>query len=707
MIFCLNPNCSQPRNTDEASHCVTCGSRLKLRGRYRPTKPLARGGFGRTYIAVDEDRLNTFCVIKQLLPQDDGSEVTEGSYDKTISLFYQEATQLSKLGEHPHIPTLFAFFEEEGRLYLVQEYVDGQTLWHDMERTGAFGEAKIREILVQLLPVLRYVHQNNVVHRDITPVNILRRNRDGKLMLIDFGVSKQLTKTALAEPGTKVGTMGYAPLEQLRSGQAYPASDIYSLGVTCLQLLTNTRPDVLFDPMKGWRWREYLEAEQISVSPRLGAILDKMTQERLRDRYQSVDEIIRDFKTPTSRPQTGRRRPAKQRQTAVAEGQPYTPVSRTNSPPPNASLPPTHLDTPPSQQPRRSMPPPPPKPSSLTPVPSGRTFPTSNSRFKEITPISHRPPLPKTRGWHCSYTLPALTSLVSCVAVHELPHKPQSLSPNLRTSALPWIVGGGLDNTVFVWNLQTGQLQYALDRHRRPVNAVAISPDGRVLASGGDDATVKLWNLQSGELIESLGGHLRGVTSLAFSADGACLISGSKDRTLQIWTPGQSETTGVLKTPSGSIKAIALSSDSRWLVSGGLDNKIYVWSLGDRQLVHTLTGHLGSVLSVAISPDSQFLASGSKDRTIKVWNLVSGTEVCTLANHLWDVNDVAFGLNQDMLVSASSDKTIKIWSIQGRRVCDTLSGHMGAVHGIAVARRSGAIVSGSWDKTIKIWCWHQ
>ena len=271
-------------------------------GRYRPTKPLARGGFGRTYIAVDEDRLNTFCVIKQLLPQDDGSQVTEGSYDKTISLFYQEATQLSKLGEHPHIPTLFAFFEEDGRLYLVQEYVDGQTLWHEMERSGAFSETKIREILVQLLPVLRYVHQNKVIHRDITPVNILRRNRDGKLMLIDFGVSKQLTKTALAEPGTKVGTMGYAPLEQLRSGQAYPASDIYSLGVTCLQLLTNTRPDVLFDPMKGWRWREKLAEQEISLSPRLGAILDKMTQERLQERYQSVDEIIRDFKPPASKP---------------------------------------------------------------------------------------------------------------------------------------------------------------------------------------------------------------------------------------------------------------------------------------------------------------------------------------------------------------------------------------------------------------------
>lgn len=707
MIFCLNPDCSHPRNTEDATHCLNCGSRLKLRGRYRPTKPLAQGGFGRTYIAVDEDRLNTLCVIKQLLPQDTGSQATEGSYSKTIELFYQEATQLSRLGEHAQIPTLFAFFEEEGRLYLVQEYIDGQTLWHEMEQAGRFSEAKVRQVLVQLLPVLRFVHDNHVVHRDITPVNILRRTRDNKLMLIDFGVSKPFTQTALVEPGTKVGTVGYAPLEQLRSGQAYPASDIYSLGVTCIQLLTQARPEVLFDPLHGWRWRQYLASKHLSISNRLGAILDKMIEERLSDRYQSVEAIVQDIKNPTSG-KVGRRRTATKtsaKASTKATGQMAKNAKKTgkrvstknyaSASPRTDALPETEIEAPTSSNSRKSMPPPPPF----------RAMAQSSS-LKSLAPISHAPPLPQSRGWHCAYTLPAPSSLVTCVAIHELERNRTPLSGNAVSPLIPWVVGGCLDNTVLVWNLQTGRLQYTLDRHRRPVNAVAISPDGKVLASASDDATVKLWNLETGQLLESLSGHLRGVTSLAFAPDNSFAVSGSKDRTIQIWHPRQPTATGTLTARSGSIKTIALSPDGRWLASGGLDNKIHWWNLRERQLVHTLSGHISSVLSVAISPDGKQLASGSKDRTLKLWDIESGQEICTLASHLWDVNAVAFSPDGQSLVSGSSDKTLKVWDLKERRVLHTLSGHLGAVQGIAVSRDAKAIVSGGWDKSIKVWHWH-
>ncbi|WP_017659809.1 serine/threonine-protein kinase [Baaleninema simplex] len=673
MIFCLNPDCSHPRNLDDATHCLSCGSRLKLRGRYRPTKPLAQGGFGRTYLAVDEDRLNTFCVIKQLLPQGTGSDATPSTHEKTIELFYQEATQLSLLGEHPNIPTLFAFFEEESRLYLVQEYIDGHTLWHELEQNGAFSEAQIKEVFAQLLPVLRFVHRHQVVHRDITPVNILRRQKDGRLMLIDFGVSKQLTRDTLSEPGTKVGTVGYAPLEQLRSGIAYPASDIYSLGVTCIQLLTNARPDTLFDPLKGWRWREKLASQHRSVGDRLGRILDKTIQERLVDRYQSVDEIVRDFKSPHSKKPARRRRV----KNAVATGSPTT-----------NRLPETAVEGPSSGRSRTTTPQPlPPHPSR--PLPSDP--PPTRREESEIAPISHAPPLPTTRGWHCAYTLPAPTSLITSVA----------LSPGEQ-----WVVGGCLDNSILVWNLRTKKLQHTLSQHRRPVNAVAISPDEAVLASGSDDATIKLWNLHTGQLINTLSGHLRGVTSVVFAADGSFLASGSKDRTVQIWEPKQSQASTTLTARSGSIKTIAVSPDGRWLATGGLDNKIHLWDLRDRTLIHTLSGHLNSVLAVAISPDGKQLASGSKDRTVKLWDLETGTELETLSGHLWDVNAIAYIARDRALVTASNDKTIKVWSLHDYRVRYTLSGHMGAVQGVAVSADGTTIVSGSWDKTIKVWNWH-
>jgi serine/threonine protein kinase len=278
MIYCLNPECKQPVNVAVATHCTTCGSRLDamLRGRYRILKQLGRGGFGKTFLAVDEDRLQARCVIKQFSPQIKGTEAME----KAVRLFEQEAMRLDELGEHPQIPTLLAYFEHDQRLYLVQQFVEGKTLVQELAEAGAFDEAKIREVLTGILPILRFVHEHHVIHRDITPANIIRRENDGKLVLIDFGVAKVLTEHTFGMPGTKIGTEGYAPIEQLRNGKAYPASDLYSLGVTCLYLLTRTKPENLYDPLRGrWQWREQLTPDDRTISDGVGQLLDVMVRD--------------------------------------------------------------------------------------------------------------------------------------------------------------------------------------------------------------------------------------------------------------------------------------------------------------------------------------------------------------------------------------------------------------------------------------------
>jgi serine/threonine protein kinase len=180
----------------------------------------------------------------------------------------------------------------------VQELVEGQTLLAELNQQGAFSEEKIRQLLADLLPVLKVVHERGVIHRDIKPENIMRRRKDGKLMLIDFGVSKQVTATLLGQAGTTVGTHGYAPMEQMR-GQVYPASDLYSLGVTCIRLLTQCLSkedgaDDLYDGLNGdWIWRERLP-EGTNISPQLADVLDKMLQNYLKNRYQSADEVLAD-----------------------------------------------------------------------------------------------------------------------------------------------------------------------------------------------------------------------------------------------------------------------------------------------------------------------------------------------------------------------------------------------------------------------------
>ncbi|WP_017719920.1 serine/threonine-protein kinase [Kamptonema formosum] len=289
MSYCLNPSCSHPQNPEGARFCHACGCLLPLKERYRAIRQIGEGGFGRTFLAVDEDRLNSRCVIKQFFPQFQGTTALQ----KATELFNREAVRLHELGEHPQIPDLLAFFEQDKRLYLVQEFIDGPNLLQELRERGAFSELQIRQLLEDLLPVLQFIHERKVIHRDIKPENILRRQKNGQLVLVDFGVASSGAGTALAPTGTRAGTQGYAPMEQMRGGAAFPASDLYSLAVTCLVLLAASVPDDLFDPLEGeWIWRENLAKSGKVVSPRLGQILDKMLQYSVRDRYQSAAEVL-------------------------------------------------------------------------------------------------------------------------------------------------------------------------------------------------------------------------------------------------------------------------------------------------------------------------------------------------------------------------------------------------------------------------------
>jgi serine/threonine protein kinase len=252
-----------------------------LKNRYRPIKSLGSGGFGKTYLAEDIDKLNTQCVIKQFAPQITGTN----AFQKAKELFLQEAQQLEELGEHSQIPTLLAYFEENSRLYLVQQFIDGENLLQELENQGIFSESKIRALLQDLLTTLKVVHYYKIIHRDIKPENIMRCRSDSKLILIDFGASKQNQGTV--RTGTVIGTPVYASLEQMRHGKAYPASDLYSLGVTCFHLLTGDKFWDIFED-----WPQHLKQ---LVSDELGKILTKLLQEKHQQRYQSAQEVLEDL----------------------------------------------------------------------------------------------------------------------------------------------------------------------------------------------------------------------------------------------------------------------------------------------------------------------------------------------------------------------------------------------------------------------------
>lgn len=262
-------------------------------------KPLGRGGFGNTYLAEDLDRLNESCVVKKLTYQ--ATEAWE--QQKAIDMFASEARQLKQLGHHPQIPKLTAYFQEGQHLYLVQQYVDGHNLIELLEKDGAFSEQQIRQVLLDVLPVLQNLHDQGVIHRDLKPDNIMRR-QDGKHVLIDFGVAKLLKQTAMAYAGagTIVGSLGYASPEQIQRGRATPVGDLYGLGSSCFHLLSHVSPYHLsleFNYLWSENWQQYIAQP---LSPELQKVLDKLLQIEPAQRYQSANDVLQDLKVAPELP---------------------------------------------------------------------------------------------------------------------------------------------------------------------------------------------------------------------------------------------------------------------------------------------------------------------------------------------------------------------------------------------------------------------
>ncbi len=260
--------------------------------RYRIVKELAEGGFSQTYLAEDT-RLpkNPQCVVKHLNPTIDDPVFTQ----KALELFKAEAETLQELGKHDLIPQLYAYFEENKEFYLVQEFIAGHLLSTEMLPGSQMAEARVAQMIKEVLEILRFVHKYNVIHRDIKPSNLIRRHSDGKLVLIDFGTVKQVQmEIASAHHKAKVtlpiGTLGYMSYEQER-GQAVASSDIYSLGMVALQALTGKHPSQFpRDRDNEINWRIYAK-----VGREFASVLDRMTRCDTRDRYENVEQVLKDI----------------------------------------------------------------------------------------------------------------------------------------------------------------------------------------------------------------------------------------------------------------------------------------------------------------------------------------------------------------------------------------------------------------------------
>lgn len=269
-------------------------SQALFRDRYQVLRQLGQGGFGVTYLAQDMKLPGQpHCVIKQLCPKTSNTI----SLERAKVRFRREARALASLGSHSQIPQLLDYFTTCGEFYLVQDYIQGQTLSQMVRQNGRQTEAQVKYFLHQILPVVRFIHRNRTIHRDIKPPNIIKSSLDNRLVLIDFGAVREFladindAHSYQAPASQFVGTPGFAPPEQLALRPCY-GSDIYALGMTCLFLLT-ARVPMEFDhnPRTG----EVLWQHTVTVSPHFGGVLAKMLLPDPGDRYSSVEVLQRDL----------------------------------------------------------------------------------------------------------------------------------------------------------------------------------------------------------------------------------------------------------------------------------------------------------------------------------------------------------------------------------------------------------------------------
>ena len=669
MSYCLNPYCQNPQNNPHDQTCMTCGNKLLLKERYRAIKPIGQGNFGRTLLAVDESNSSEeFCVIKQFILQVGDTN----NIQKATELFEREASRLDDLGKHERIPKLLDYFTQEEHQYLVQEYIDGQDLAKVLSEAGTFNEGQIWELLNAIIPLLQYIHNQEVIHRDIKPQNIIR-SRNGEIFLVDFGAAKVVTGTAMLLTGTSIGTPEFVAPEQTM-GKASYSSDLYSLGVTCIYLLTGTSPFDLFDISEySWVWQQYLVDNP--VSDKLSNILDKLIETATSRRYQMASEVLKDINIQALNNTPSVKRSeftnnSNWKQFDSFEVYLYCVDSNFIS-------------------------------EDGTMIASAGSYyiPINSKKRQKVYRIQLYKTNPRTE----------LLKIDNGYIVNTV-----AISPNKQILA-----SGDRDNTIILRDVNSGKAIHFLKGWYGAINCGRFSPDSQFIASGGSDETVKLWDVNTGAEIRTLKGHKKSVKSIVFSPNGQMIASCCDDGRMVIWDLDRGRilyTLDSTNTPGG-ISCVAFSPDGTIIaVANRKKSTIKLWEITTERKICTLTSNSLPASNITFNHDGTILASGDKSGGITLWDINTKQQISTLFGHSFEANSLVFtweGQNQ-ILISGSCDREIlkfrdlnKSYSYNPQKsywqCVANFNSHTSVIDSIAISPDGKTLASASHDNTIKLW----
>ncbi|HEX2572652.1 MAG TPA: protein kinase [Polyangia bacterium] len=765
------------------------------RDNYEVEGECARGGLGRILQARDV-RLERTVAIKELL----------ATTERAAARFVREALVSARL-QHPAIvPVYEAGRWPNGELFYTMKMISGRSLKEAIEETKTLDERlALLPNVISVADAMAYAHDQRIIHRDLKPANILI-GPFGETVVIDWGLAKDLTKpqeepesieTAplylkgndLTIAGAVMGTPQYMPPEQARGEAVDERADVYTLGAVLYHLLAGVSPyegetasDILSSVLR--QPPTSLEERQPGIPQDLVTIVSKAMAYRKEDRYPSARELAEDLR----RFQTGQLVSAHEyssltllkrwlrryrapvtvalgcllllliggvvgvRRIVVARNQAEKERARAESQSNELLL----------VEARASL-----ERDPTTALAWLKNYPLSAPGWEKVRDIAldawsrgaarhvfRRDESTSTFGafspdgrlfagasegkvirlWdiETGHTVKSLPYQVDLEAVTFTPDGRtvafaewnipvvklwDTMSGKVR--ALPaqagvltalaispdgrWLASGGSDHKLWLWSLDSDEHRvvegFAAYEGALILEAVRFSPDSRWLAFPGADNTVRLWEVATGKTRILTGRHQDTILTLAFSRDGKYLVSGSKDRSVRLWEMASGEER-LLGLQDGSVRVVQFSPSGQLVASGGQDRSVRVWhtSTGEGRILGT---HRSQIETLAFSPDGQLLAVAGTDTTVQLWQVAVG-EKWELQGHVNDVSQVLFSPDGRYLASMSDDHTVRLWDtsiIQGR----VLRGHEDDIRRILFSPDGKTLATASRDRTVRLW----
>lgn len=640
-------------------------------GNYRLLRMLGRGAFAEVYLG-EHRYLDIQAAIKVL-----HTSLIDAS---DIEHFRSEARLVAHL-THPHIVQVLEFGVENGIPFLVMRYAPGGMLRHLHPRGSKVALPLVTTYVKQVASALQYAHDQNLIHRDVKPENMLIGSNQ-EILLSDFGIALVAQSSRHRSAQEVAGTALYMAPEQFE-GKARPASDQYALSIVVYEWLTGVRPfngsftevasQHLFTPPTPLRERVP------DIPPAVEMVVLKALAKDPALRFDSIWE----FAVALEQAHHG----------FQGDSLVTLPVAETGASSVSETFHPAATETAPTVETAETA------HTTVAPLTEDK-----KASLTTRTTIQERP---QKRSRRALVTGLALTGLVGAgivvgsqftslrlLALNVLSAPTPRPNPTARPAPVP---------SPTPTPPPPGTTLYTYHGHSDIVEAAAWSPDSKRIATASKDKTVQVWNASDGSNVVTYTGHTNIVDAVSWSPDGKRIVSAALDKTVRVWNAADGSDIIVYTGHTDKVAAASWSPDGKYIASAGADMKIQVWLAASGTLVCTCTGHNAKIWAVAWSPDSTRLASASTDTTVKVWAIPAGHELFTYKGHTKAVDCVAWSPDGQHIASCGDDNTAHVWNAADGSHPFIYYGHGNIVWWVAWSPNSQRLASASSDHTVQIW----